>query len=186
MDKEKEITELKNQGMLPIEVIKKGYKKATVYKVFKGKLDNFVVVNYQVTGLKQVYNMVEMSLQPYHPPPPPEEIERAKAEAELEQTESTLGEAEQAEKLIGPASTTDIEKLAEQTVMAYKKYMPGLTEVFKMTNPKHSTTGIAVGPISQIEMINQQFYLTIDQYIALGSPSLLSLITLRVDRVKNN
>ena len=182
---EKEIQGLKLQGLSPTEIINKGYKKSTVYKVFKGKLDNFVIVNYQVTGLKQVYNMVEMSLQPYRPPPPLEEIERARAEAELDHPEPTLGEVEAAQKLLGPVPSTDEGKFINKMFIELRKQAPGMFSAFKEYEPpKHPTMGMAVGPI-QFEM-NQQLYLTIDQYIALGSPSLLSLITLTVDRVKGN
>lgn len=140
-------------------------------------------MDYQITALRQVYHMVEMSLQPYRPPPSPEEFERARAEAELEPPEPIPGEAEAAEKIIGPIPVTDDEKMVEGVVKAYKKFIPGMARLFKDLDPMFPASGMAIGP-TKMEMC-QQLYLTVDQYTALGSPPLFSIITLTAE-VKPN
>lgn len=172
MSKEKEIEKLKLQGSSIKEIINKGYKRSTVYKVFSSRLKpSPFIKDYQITGLKQVHNMIEMSLQPYHPPPSPEEIEEAQADAEhpLE---------EKAAQSIHPIPETDEGKIVAAYLDAYKKQAPELFGTLKEILLPHSK-GMVIGPV-QLEM-NQQLYLTIDQYTALGSPPLLATITLKAE-----
>lgn len=137
-----------------------------------------VSVKYQVTALKQVYNMVAVSLRPYTPLPPPEEIERLRAEAELEPQPPTDEERAAVEKLLGPASTDRDEATLQRIFQLYRREMPELFEALKGFKAPGGKL-VAAGP--SLEPISQELNLTTKQYLELGSPPLFAVLTLSVE-----
>ena len=135
-----------------------------------------VSLKFQVTALKQVYNMVEMHLYPYNPIPP-EEIERARVEAELEEKPTLTEEEEAVKKIMRPLSSDPNEAMIQKIVQVYRKELPEFFEARR--EPPKGMLMAAVGPTST--PISQDLYVTIDQYYELGSPPLLSILTLNVE-----
>ena len=141
-----------------------------------------VSLKLQVTSLKQVCNMVEVLLYPYNPPPSPEETERARAEAELNESQPPISsEDEEAKKifLMSPLSSDRDEATVQMFIRTWRKEMP---EVFKSLEsqsiaPKGKMQTMEMRPIS----IHQVLYFTLDQYRQLGSPPLLSILTINVE-----
>ena len=137
-----------------------------------------VSLKLQVTALKQVCDMVEVQLYPYNPPPSPEEIERARAEAKLDESQPpTPDEEEIAKRILGPSLSSDQDEATMQKLIrVYRRELP---ELFEMYNkPPGGKFQVAKMTLSSI---SQTLFLTVGQYRELGSPPLLSILTLNVE-----
>ena len=137
-----------------------------------------VSLKLQVTALKQVCDMVEVQLYPYNPPPSPEEIERARAKAELDESQPpTPDEEEAVKRILGPSLSSDRdEAMMQKLIRVYRRELPELFDTYnKPPERKFQVAKITLASISQT------LFLTVDQYRELGSPPLLSILTLNVE-----
>jgi hypothetical protein len=137
-----------------------------------------VSLKLQVTSLKQVFDMVEVQLYPYNPPPSPEEIERAIAEAKLDESQPPTPDEEAiAKRILGPSLSSDRdEAMLQKLIRVYRRELPELFETYnKPPGGKFQVAKMTPSSISQT------LFLTIDQYRELGSPPLFSILTLNVE-----
>jgi len=179
MGKEDEIIELLEDGLKPVEIIKRGYAKATVYKAYsihrgiKSKR-GIVKIRYVVSGLEDKATHIVMRLREYREILL-EDIERARHEAELEKPVEIVEEGTQLQKV---DFAPEPETFEEKVVAAMKKQIPEFFGgLIKTIIPPEPPTRIFHQAIAMIPQ-EIELYLTREQYAELGRPPLLSVINL--------
>ena len=183
MNKETEIAKLLEEDMTPVEIIEGGYKKSTVYKVYRyytGKemKKGTVRIRYSIIGLRQKADSVLLTLREYRPPPPPEELERARLEAELEEEPEPIETEGQLKKVdFTPPPRTAEEKL----FAAMKTQVPELFEGLKslgMPPFRPPERFSAMGPRVAVVRPPLELWVSNEQYRELGCPAIFQVITL--------
>ena len=184
MNKETEIAKLLEEDMTPVEIIERGYKKSTVYKVYRyytGKemKKGTVRIRYSIVGLRQEADSVLLTLREYSPPPSPEEIERARLEAELEEEPEPIETKGQLKKVdFKPHPKSEEEAFTRKIIKAWKAEMPRMFEELDRPPPSFNR---ARGPsVGQMMVIRTplELWVSNEQYRELGCPAIFQVITL--------
>ena len=180
MGKENEILAFLSQGINPKEIIEKGYKKSTVYKINqihtgRRKMKMSVEVKYIITALLLKTSHVLLTLEPLSDLPSPEEIERARIESELEVDNKSDDFVEKVLEKIDfrDKPKNEAEKIMREVSDAMRKEIPEMfNEQYK---PKTTFVAQYMTIVPPMEL-----FISKEQYRDLGSPSLLQVITLTI------
>ena len=179
MSKEQEIEALLNEGASPKDLIGRGFKRSTVYKVNKKlgrgrtikRRPKRTELKYVIVGLEQEGGGVKMTLREAFELPSPEALERLRLAAE--EPEHDVEEATQLQKIIPEPQTA-----AEEMVAAIKRQAPEMF-AYLINPPPLKSLNVAYGP-TMIRR-NIEIHLSYEEYLELGVPSLLAEVKLTLE-----
>lgn len=177
MGVEEKIKEYLSHGYTPQQIIEKGFKKSTVYKVANPVKRESVVRPYFVVELKQAGGDVLMGLSNITTISQEEmkRIEKSSAEAEI-------AEKINAEKIVrtDDSALSDEERTIKRTSEALKKYMPQLfgasTGGGGTASPMTMTFGFPSAIFPTRFMI--EIPVSREQYVKMGKPAIGDIVKL--------